>query len=338
MAKVPIAQSVMDLIEPILVAEGLELVDVEYKKEGPNWVLRIFIDKEEGITVADCQKVSHLTGDLIDVEETIKTPFNLEVSSPGLDRSLKREKDFLKFKGKRVCLHSISPIDNRRKFTTQVQDQIEKYGFGYLDARIAAPAIYALRALREQIGLRTALSTVEKIYDLANAPHHIVGVTHLPYIERFAGTIERMPWKRSLLVQGLEGTEDVGTAHRSRIVVVTPQGREEQWLDPASLGLRTVPTSELATRPDPAAHGARPPALLAHFGPLRAAEEGAARQRPAERAPGGGHRPEPGGAAARHEPLAAADERHPADRGPRGHARARGAPVASRAAAADQGG
>ena len=127
MAKIPIAQSVMDLIEPVLEAEGLELVDVEYKKEGPNWILRIFIDKEGGVTVADCQKVSHLTGDLIDVEETIKIPFNLEVSSPGLDRSLKREKDFLKFKGQRIRLHSLSPIDNKRKFTgilADVKDQI----------------------------------------------------------------------------------------------------------------------------------------------------------------------------------------------------------------------
>ena len=135
MAKVPIAQSVMDLIEPILVAEGLELVDVEYKKEGPNWVLRIFIDKEEGITVADCQKVSHLTGDLIDVEETIKTPFNLEVSSPGLDRSLKREKDFLKFKGKRICLHSISPIDNRKKFTGILADFKDQIVYMELDGK-----------------------------------------------------------------------------------------------------------------------------------------------------------------------------------------------------------
>jgi ribosome maturation factor RimP len=67
MAKVSIAQSVMNLIEPVLIAEGLELVDVEYKKEGPDWVLKIFIDKEEGITVGDCQKISHLTGDLIEV-------------------------------------------------------------------------------------------------------------------------------------------------------------------------------------------------------------------------------------------------------------------------------
>ena len=135
MAKVPIAQSVMDLIEPILVAEGLELVDVEYKKEGSNWILRIFIDKEGGVTVADCQKVSHLTGDLIDVEETIKIPFNLEVSSPGLDRSLKREKDFLRFKGKRIRLRSLSPIDNKRKFTGILADFKDQIIFIDLDGK-----------------------------------------------------------------------------------------------------------------------------------------------------------------------------------------------------------
>ena len=122
MAKPPVTQAVTTLIEPILVSEGLELVDVNYKKEGKNWVLRIFIDKEGGITLDDCQKVSHLTGDLIDIEETIKIPYSLEVSSPGLDRSLKREKDFLKFRGKRICLHSICPIENRKKFTGILSD------------------------------------------------------------------------------------------------------------------------------------------------------------------------------------------------------------------------
>ena len=135
MAKVPIAQLVTNLIEPVLVAEGLELVDVEYKKEGKNWVLRIFIDKEEGITVEDCQNISRLTGDLIDVEETIQTPFNLEVSSPGLDRSLKREKDFLKFKGKRIRLHSLSPIDSRRKFTGILADFKDQTIFMDLDGK-----------------------------------------------------------------------------------------------------------------------------------------------------------------------------------------------------------
>ena len=122
MAKIPVAQSIINLIEPVLMAEGLELVDVEYKKEGKSWFLRVFIDKEEGVKVEDCQKVSHLTGDLIDIEEIIQTPFNLEVSSPGLDRPLKREKDFIKFKGKRIRLHSIAPIDSRRKFIGTLAD------------------------------------------------------------------------------------------------------------------------------------------------------------------------------------------------------------------------
>jgi len=136
MAKVSVSQAVMDLIEPVLMVEGLELVDVEYKKEGKNWVLRIFIDKEGGVTVADCQKVSHLTGDLIEVEETIITPYSLEVSSPGLDRVLKREKDFLKFKGRQIRLHSLSPIDNRRKFTGILADFKDETVFLDLDGKL----------------------------------------------------------------------------------------------------------------------------------------------------------------------------------------------------------
>jgi ribosome maturation factor RimP len=136
MAKVSVSQAVMDLIEPVLSIEELELVDVEYKKEGKNWVLRIFIDKEGGVTVADCQKVSHLTGDLIEVEETIITPYSLEVSSPGLDRVLKREKDFLKFKGRQIRLHSLSPIDNRRKFIGILADFKDQTVFLELDEKL----------------------------------------------------------------------------------------------------------------------------------------------------------------------------------------------------------
>ena len=136
MAKPPVSQTVMGLIEPILIAEKLELVDVEYKKEGKNWVLRIFIDKEGGVTVDDCQKVSHLTGDLIDVEETISNPYSLEVSSPGLDRALKREKDFLKFKGREIRLHSLSPIENRRKFTGILKDFKDQNVYLELDGKV----------------------------------------------------------------------------------------------------------------------------------------------------------------------------------------------------------
>ncbi len=136
MAKTPVSQTVMGLVEPILITEKLELVDVEYKKEGKNWVLRIFIDKEGGVTLNDCQKVSHLAGDLIDVEEIISNPYSLEVSSPGLDRVLKRKKDFLKFIGREIRLHCLSPIENRRKFTGTLKDFKDQNVYLEVDGKV----------------------------------------------------------------------------------------------------------------------------------------------------------------------------------------------------------
>ena len=136
MTKVPVSQAVVRLIEPILMAEENEKVEDEYKKEGKSWVLRIFIDKEGGVTIADCQKVSRLTGDLIDVEETITTTYSLEVSSPGLNRVLKREEDFLKFKGRQIYLHSLSPIDNRKKFNGILTDFKDQTVFIKVDGEV----------------------------------------------------------------------------------------------------------------------------------------------------------------------------------------------------------
>ena len=117
MGKAPVTQSVTELIEPGLLADGLELVDVEFKKEGKNWILRIYIDREGGVTLADCQKVSRLAGDLIEVEEVIEPVYTLEVSSPGLNRVLKKEKDFLKYSGKKIYMQCHAPMDGRKKFT-----------------------------------------------------------------------------------------------------------------------------------------------------------------------------------------------------------------------------
>ena len=117
MGKAPVTQSVTELIEPGLLADGLELVDVEFKKEGKSWVLRIYIDREGGVTLADCQKVSRLAGDLIEVEEAIEPVYTLEVSSPGLNRVLKKEKDFLKYSGKKIYVQCHAPMDGRKKFT-----------------------------------------------------------------------------------------------------------------------------------------------------------------------------------------------------------------------------
>jgi len=122
MTKTSIAESITAIIEPVVQEESLELVDVEYKKMGKTWTLRIYIDKDRGITVEDCQKVSHQIADMIEIDELIVNPFVLEVSSPGLDRPLKKEKDFLRYRGEPAEVKTFSPIENRRNFQGIIED------------------------------------------------------------------------------------------------------------------------------------------------------------------------------------------------------------------------
>ena len=122
MGKSSVAQSVEALITPVLNSEELELVDVEYQKEGKDWTLRVFIDKPGGITVQDCQAASHRVEDMIEIDGLIPSHYILEVSSPGLDRPLKKEKDFLKYKGRRIRLTTFSPINNQKKFKGTIQE------------------------------------------------------------------------------------------------------------------------------------------------------------------------------------------------------------------------
>ena len=89
------------LIEPILAENNFDLYDVEYVKEGSNWYLRAYIDKEGGINVNDCELVSRQLSDLLDKEDFIPEPYILEVSSPGLGRQLKKDKHFEKVYGSR---------------------------------------------------------------------------------------------------------------------------------------------------------------------------------------------------------------------------------------------
>ncbi len=122
MTKTSVVESIIEISEPILKDEGLELVDVEYKKLGKTWTLRVFIDSKQGVTVDNCQKVSRQISDLIEIDDLISNPFLLEVSSPGLDRPLKKEKDFLRFKNKVVQVKTFSPMENRKKFQGTIQD------------------------------------------------------------------------------------------------------------------------------------------------------------------------------------------------------------------------
>ena len=126
MGKTSIYQLVSELIEPTVTEHNAELVDVEYIKAGKVWTLRVFIDKNQGVTVSDCQKLSREIEDLIEVHELISDPYTLEVSSPGLDRPLKNEADFLRNKEKQIQLKTYAPIEGRKNFSGIVLDVKDK--------------------------------------------------------------------------------------------------------------------------------------------------------------------------------------------------------------------
>ncbi len=112
-----IAEQVADLVEPALEDMDFELVDVEYLSRHGKWVLRLYIDKEGGVTLDDCARVSREFGDLIDVKDIVIHKYVLEVSSPGLDRPLKKEKDLEHAIGKKIKVKTVDPVKGRRNYT-----------------------------------------------------------------------------------------------------------------------------------------------------------------------------------------------------------------------------
>lgn len=104
------------LITPILDSMGFELVDVEYVKEGGEWYLRSYIDKEGGITINDCEAVSRLFNEKLDQEDFIEESYIMEVSSPGLGRPLKKEKDYKRSIGKELEIRTYKAIDREKEF------------------------------------------------------------------------------------------------------------------------------------------------------------------------------------------------------------------------------
>ncbi len=97
-------------IEKIVTSEGLELVHVEYRRQGHGWLLRIDIDKEGGVMLADCELVSHQVSAFLDVEDVVPAEYELQVSSPGLDRKFYKESDYQKFIGRLVRVKTSKPI------------------------------------------------------------------------------------------------------------------------------------------------------------------------------------------------------------------------------------
>jgi ribosome maturation factor RimP len=105
-----------DLLEPVITGLGYELVEIEYQPNPKHGVLRIFIDQPDGIQLDDCQEVSNQVSALLDVEDPIPGHYNLEVSSPGLDRPLNKVEDFERFTGEMVKIKTGMAIDGQRNF------------------------------------------------------------------------------------------------------------------------------------------------------------------------------------------------------------------------------
>ncbi|MCR5419428.1 MAG: ribosome maturation factor RimP [Lachnospiraceae bacterium] len=106
-----------EIVNPILDDKGFKLWDVEYVKEGPDYYLRVYIDKEGGITIDDCVEVSRKLSEELDAEDFIEDAYILEVSSPGLGRTLKNNRDFENSIGKMVEVKTYSPVYDNKEFT-----------------------------------------------------------------------------------------------------------------------------------------------------------------------------------------------------------------------------
>ncbi len=104
------------LVTPIIEQNNFELVDVEYTKEAGSWYLRIYIDKEGGITIDDCELISRALSELLDKNDFIEDSYILEVSSPGLGRPLKKEKDFQRSLGEEVEIRLFRAIDKQKEY------------------------------------------------------------------------------------------------------------------------------------------------------------------------------------------------------------------------------
>ena len=123
-----VKEKIRQLAEPVIVSEGMELIHVECIKMHTRWIIRLFLDKENGVTLDDCANISNQLGDLFDIREVINGAYTLEVSSPGFDRPLSRDQDFVKYKNSRVNIKTSVKIEGIKNFHGILLDYIEEAG------------------------------------------------------------------------------------------------------------------------------------------------------------------------------------------------------------------
>lgn len=111
-AQESVAERARQLLEPVLARDGFDLVEVEWLREGGTWVLRIYVDKTGGIGIDDCQAASRLVETILDVEDFIEPAYSLEVSSPGVERPMRKPQDFQRFAGQRAKVKAFGPVES----------------------------------------------------------------------------------------------------------------------------------------------------------------------------------------------------------------------------------
>ncbi len=126
MKRTEIVERVEELVTPIIDENDFELVDVEYVKEGANWYLRVYADKDGGITIDDCVLISRALEQKLDEEDFIQDAYILEVSSPGLGRQLKKDKDFKRSIGEKVECKLFKAINKQKEFEGILKDFTEE--------------------------------------------------------------------------------------------------------------------------------------------------------------------------------------------------------------------
>ena len=115
-------EKIWELIEPVIESEDMELVDVECLKMKSRWMVKIYMDKEGGVTLDDCSEISNQVSDLLDIHEVPPDTYILEVSSPGLNRPLAREKDFIRYRGHNIKVKVRDELDGKRIFKGKLLD------------------------------------------------------------------------------------------------------------------------------------------------------------------------------------------------------------------------
>lgn len=118
-----VADTVTDFVLPIAHSENLDLIEVEFVKEGSDWILRVFLENKNGdLTIEECENVSRALSAVLDEEDPIDDKYILEVSSPGLERPLKSEADFQRFKGELIAVTTYKKIDGQKEFIGNLVD------------------------------------------------------------------------------------------------------------------------------------------------------------------------------------------------------------------------